>query len=257
VDTEVKKALDLRLANGNITLAEYKEMLRTIAENDVIHNSKSETPDSQPSNRRNENLQPVLVVDQELSLFADFLVHQGNKFSYSAIKSLSFSLSRFTLNFVPMSNLSSFFIEFDNGHIINYLIDKIFVRGQKSKLLEQAYQFLRELTSKQRIGKIILSLKKDGFIDVPSQPVVRLYRDGTVEDDKLQRLNLKECKKNNALYIGMEYGFGINRGSQPDEIRLYEKPSRFSKKKIIFSLCANQDIFKSLIAWLSESNNKI
>ncbi|MHB8090288.1 MAG: hypothetical protein ACYDH8_01570 [Syntrophales bacterium] len=258
MDTEVKKALDLRLANGNITLAEYKEMLRTIAENEIVQISKAETPVRQPSNRRNENLQPILVVDQDLSLFDVFLVHQGNKFAYTEIKSLSFSFSRMTLNFVPMSNMSSFSIEFDNGHQISYFIDKMFVRGQQSKLLEQAYLFLQKLTFQQRIGKVIINLKENGFVDIPSKPVVRLYRDGTVVDDKQQRLNLKECKRNNALYIGMRYGFGANTSTQPYEIRVYEKPSRFSKTKIIFFLSdANQDIWKSLIAWLAETKNLI
>ncbi len=80
--------------------------------------------------------------------------------------------------------------------------------------------------------KILLNFKKDGFIDVPSQPAVRLYSDGIVVDGKQQKLNLKECKRNNALYIGMEYGFGANTGNQPNEIRVYETPCyhRFDSK---------------------------
>jgi hypothetical protein len=54
----------------------------------------------------------------------------------------------------------------------------------------------------------------------------------------------------------MEYGLGANRSYQPNEIRVYEKPSRFCKKKIIFSLYgANADIYKALIADLAEPDN--
>jgi len=128
----------------------------------------------------------------------------------------------------------------------------------KSKLLEQAYQFLQKITFQQRIGKILLPLRRDGFIDIPSEPIVRLYREGVVEDAKKQRLNLKDCKMNNSLYLGIEYGLGANTSSEPNEIRVYDKPSRFAKKKIIFALSdANQDVFKSLIAWLAEPTNQL
>jgi len=150
-----------------------------------------------------------------------------------------------------MSYLS---IEFDNGQTIIYSTDTTFIRGQKSKLIEQAYQFLLKLTAKQRIGKIVLSLKRDGFVVVPSEPVVRLYLDGTVEDDKQQRLNLKECKKNNSLSIGVGYGYGLNTSYHPDEIRAHETRSRSCKKKIVFTLSSNQDVFKSLIAWLANAD---
>lgn len=196
--------------------------------------------------------QPLIVVDQDLSLFDEYLMHKGNKYLYSAIKSLSFSLSRFTFNFVPLSNMTLFSIVFDNDHTIIYSADTTFIRGQKSELLEQTYQFLQKLTFVERSAKLRMALINDGFIDLPSQPTVRLYTDGNVEDDKQQRLNLRECTKNKSLSIGVGYGYGLNTSYHPDEIRAHETRSPSCKNKIVFTLLSNQDVFKDLITWVAE-----
>jgi DNA-directed RNA polymerase subunit RPC12/RpoP len=191
-----------------------------------------------------DKVPPYYIIDQDLSICIDFLRYKGKKYLFSDIKSLRFSRFLRTLNGLPTDHRTTFSIILDNDQTIDYDIKKIFFRGEKSSLLETGYNYLQKNTFSIRLNKIIETMNKKGFVELPSTPVVRLYIDGTIEDKNGRRLKLK----GSIIDVGEYY---VNYSSSGN-IRVSDKPRPFltffeSENTIEFKLNQNRDVFLSLI----------
>jgi zinc-ribbon domain len=212
--------------------------------------TQKSTVDSTEGYIRNEP-KPLLIIDQDFSIFTSSLIYKGKKYLYSDIKSLRFSRFLRTLNGLPTNNRTTFSIIFDNDQTIDYDIKKIFSRGEKSSLLETGYNYLQKNTFSIRLNKITETMEKEGFIQLPSTPVVRLYIDGTIEGKNGRRLKLK----GSIIDIGSKDSFMDY--SDPDKIRVSDKPSSFfdiieGENTIKFKLNHNKDVFISLIRFMEK-----
>jgi len=197
---------------------------------------------------------PLITIDKGLRFFDTFLMHKGNKYLYSDIKSLDFSRLVASMNLVPYMNETGLHIVFDNDEKVSCHIDKSLTRGDTSKLLEQAYLFLQKTTFNLRSTKLINILKKNGFI-IFGTPKVRLYQDGTIEDENGRRLKISKSTK--SLRIG--FGKTNNRFTDPNEIRISGKPRPFlqfdcfeSKNTITFHLHENMDVIRAIFQYFIE-----
>lgn len=255
MDEQVKKALDLRLASGEITIEEYRATL------EALQNSVTEAIVSGPApNYRSveqDEGRLILTVNKDLSLFGSFLVYKGTRNSYSTITSLSYRRSVTKINLIlPYGDDSIFSIQIENGPSILLFTTSMFRRGKQAKLLEQAYVFLQPITFQSRLNKIAIELAQKRSILVSTNTRVTVFPNGDVETEKGIRLNLKDSKKNNGLSIGAYY-----RGSwipwsetAPNDIVIRERKGS-EAKTIIFTLWDNQDVWKALISWLAEAGN--
>lgn len=255
MDEQVKKALDLRLASGEITIEEYRATL------DAIQNSVTKASGSEPApNGRSveqDEARLILTVNKDLSLFGSFLVYKGTRHSYSTITSLSYGRSVTKINVIfPYGDNSTFFIQIENGPSIFLFTMNTLRRGKQAKLLEQAYAFLQPITFQSRLNRIAHKLAQKGSILVSDKPKVTLFPNGDVETENGIRLNLKDSKKNNGLSVGAYY-----RGSwipwsetAPNDIVIRERNGS-GAKSIIFTLPGDEDVLKALISWLAEPGN--
>ena len=197
---------------------------------------------------------PFITIDQDLSIFNTFLIYKGKKYLYSDIKDMNFSRFVASMNLLPYMNETGLFIVFDNDEKIAYNIDRSLSRGKTSELLEQAYYFLQKTTFNIRSNKLINTLNKDGFIKFGT-PEVRLYRDGTIEDENGRRLKISKSTKSLRIGFGAQ---GVN-FTDPNEIRISDKPRPFlqfdyfeSKNTIKFHLYKNMDVIRSIFTYFME-----
>ncbi len=248
MDEQVKKALDLRLASGEITIEEYRATLTAI-QNGVTKVSGSE-PATNGRSVEQEEARLVLTVNKDLSLFGSFLVYKGARHSYSTITSLTYSRSVSRTNLIPTSNRSYLCIGLENDQAISYSTETVLRRGELSKLFEKAYAFLQPITFQSRLNRIAYKLAQKRSIILPSLEDVTLFPNGDVETKKGTRLNLKDSKTNNGLIIGTYCSGWVS----PDEIVIRERKSRWAKT-ISFTIFGDQDVWKALISWLAEPGN--
>ena len=197
---------------------------------------------------------PLVTIDKDLRFFDTFLIHKAKKYIYSDIKCLTFSRFVASMNLVPYMNQTGLHIVFDNNENVSYDIDRSLTRGDTSKLLEQAYLFLQKATFNLRSNKLINTMNENGFI-IFGTPKVRLYRDGTIENENGRRLKISKSTK--SLRIG--FGKTNHKFTDPNEIRISDKPRPFlqfdcfeSKNTITFHLHENMDVIRALLLYFIE-----
>ena len=217
--------------------------------------TKENIQEKQPHINYHDTLsKPLIIIDKELSIFDAFLIYKDKRYLYSDIKSLNFSRVVATMNFVPYVNDTGLYITFDNDEKVFCRIDSSLSRSKTSILLEQAYVFLQKTTFKLRSNKILNTLNKDGFI-IFGTPAVRLFRDGTIENENGRRLKIS--KSTESLRIG--FGKTNSWTTDPNEIRISDKPRPFlqfdcfeSKNTITFHVYENMDVIKAMFQFFIE-----
>lgn len=258
MDAEVKKHLDLRLAKGEITQDEYHSLHRTLrgenlrTENGVTDRSLAFLRHCKERYwGAGEMIVPTdehpLDVDGDLFLFGQHLAHKGLKFRYSEIESVSYKAVSQSVNLIPTSKSTSFSIQFKGGHSISCGSSTVFVRGGKSKRIENAYAFLRQITFRERMVACIHLLESQGFIEVGK---VRIYPNGDVEKGDT-RINLRQSRLNKSFFIGTKGAYGSR---NPDEVLVGQKGTSIFATRIRFQLRKDKDVLKALLEWLASSD---
>jgi hypothetical protein len=197
---------------------------------------------------------PLITIDKDLNFFDTFLMYKGKKYLYSEIKSLDFSRFVASMNLMPYMNETGLHIVFDNDEKVSYHIDRSLTRGNTSKLLEQAYLFLQKSTFNLRSNKLVNTLNKNGFITF-GIPKIRLYQDGTIEDENGRRLRISKSTES----LRISFGKTNHRITDPNEIRISDKPRPFlqfdcfeSKNTITFHLHENMDVIRAIFQYFIE-----
>lgn len=151
---------------------------------------------------------------------------------------------------------SSFIISMENGPPILLFTMNTFRRGKQAKLLEQAYAFLQPITFQSRLNRIAHELAKKRSTLISTDPKVTLLPNGDVEVEDGIRINLKDAKRNNELFIGAYYKGSWIPWSQaaPNDIVVREGNGS-QVRSIILTLHGNEDAWKALISWLAEPGN--
>jgi hypothetical protein len=158
------------------------------------------------------------------------------------------------MNLMPYMNETGLHIVFDNDEKVSYHIDRSLTRGNTSKLLEQAYLFLQKSTFNLRSNKLVNTLNKNGFITF-GIPKIRLYQDGTIEDENGRRLRISKSTES----LRISFGKTNHRITDPNEIRISDKPRPFlqfdcfeSKNTITFHLHENMDVIRAIFQYFIE-----
>jgi hypothetical protein len=198
---------------------------------------------------------PLIIVDQDLSFFNTHLMHRGRRYLYSDIKALNYSRCIATINLAPYVNETSLYIIFDNDEKLSRHTEGGLSRGKASKLIEQAYVFLQNKTYTLRLHKLLNALTTDGVIKF-GVPEVRLYRDGTIENENGRCLKISKSTES----LRISFGKTNVSFTDPNEIRISDKPRPYlqfdcfeSKNTITFSLFENMDVIKALFKYFIET----
>jgi hypothetical protein len=261
MDPEVKRQLDLRLARGEISNAEYVATLQTIRQH------SQETPLSVVLSKvrsvfeKYEMVTPTasspLVVNGDLALYDCYLTYKGRCIRYDEITSLGYRASKSTTNGMLSAYSAEFYLLPSSGQCVSVsismsegrLIAATFARaGEKPiKLLENAYLFLRDITAEQRLWWTMRDMKTKGFLDLSGKgQVVKLYPDGFIEKGNI-RINLKEAHGRKLI----QFGTSGWTWESPNTV-VFRESHRIFSPKIEVGLWVDYDVMKTVILWLAE-----
>lgn len=256
------QAIDIlkkRLASGEVTLEEYKTILKELE--GVKNNNDQQVKTSR---------QLVATIDEDFKLFNDAIVYKGSTFLLSDVTAIKNYSSKNTLNFVTMDRLSCLTITFKNSKEICITEDRAWFGKKRHDEILVASQRIKKLTFNHRVtnfadkllenNKIKLSedyLKKD-----PSKDVF-LFRDGTIRTPH-RSIDLKKARINGTLFVGTrtEGILSHYRASNSNEIAVTETPhaknGKIPKDAVIFTpYLEDVDVSCAFIDFLSIEGNQL
>jgi hypothetical protein len=155
VDPEVKRTLDLRLAEGSVSLPEYRALL---AELDKA------TPRSETS--ASSSLGAVLHQVDDLIIHERGLVVAGRRKYFEEITYVDGGTSEFSINVVARSRRSSISIGFSNGD--SYFIDeeRAYFGGKRHEAISRAVAILKQSTYQPRLKRFLHELAAAGELEI-------------------------------------------------------------------------------------------
>jgi hypothetical protein len=201
MDSDVKKALDLRLARGEISEADYLRLQSRLADSTV----------AKPLHGIEER--PLLSLDNELLIFSDHLVVAGRRKNYADVISVSGGGSTFTLNAMPVTKQSSITIKFIDGSSYYQDEDRTVFGSSRHKIIRSAVASLRKATFSHRyvhaasrlekIGQMEIGFQLLGGLIVPKIHPVMLTKEGVILGKDIS-LELRRCRREGVLELGIE-----------------------------------------------------
>ena len=282
LDPSVKKALDLRLARGEISETEYCSLLKTIATSREHANEGVMSALMRIGGNATKAIDKLLIgtdkvdyallkrnptndepfkVSNDFDIYGDYLLYKGDCVAYDQIVGLSFfavESKTGTMSGMPlgMSCKSKLIVRFgDEGRRIEVNVKSGSYFDSKSSFIRKAYDFIREKSFRQRMAIYLGQLEQPGFIEMDG---AKLYRNGDVEKGGT-RINLHAARQNNMIQKGTTYGglwtaiSGAQiSGTKPNEMIVGENGTGFFARRVKFEVDQDHDVLFSIIEHLSE-----
>ena len=280
LNPSVKEVLDLRLARGEISEAEYQSLLRTITSEDQRNKESStnvltrlgrnatkafdkllgtEKIDFKLLNNLPSNDQPLKVTN-ELSVYVDHLSYKNEPIDYETITGLSLSVietNTSTTSGMPLgmnckSKLTIVLRDRSRNIEINTKTGSSWEK--KSLIIRRAYDYIRDKTYRQRMVGYLKKLEEFGYIEIDG---AKLFRNGDIEKRNI-RTNLNSARQKGMLRKGTTYGGWLPRGlpgargNKPNEMIIGDNGTGFFDRRIKFEINQDQDVLFSIIEHLSE-----
>jgi hypothetical protein len=259
-----KEVLDMRLANGEISEPEYRDLVRTLTDSEpaswtsVVPKLRSlvSAIDDRifgfPPAVTPTNASPWTLTDNVV-LYGDNLLHKGNRRNYSDISSINYWAVSSTVNFINIKRNNHLELVYGNGDKITMRAFGAIIESSKHRRIASAYNFLCHVTFKQRLQRYLDLLQNPGYFVAGG---VRVDANGEVEKDGV-RLSIPTAEERGALELGShfgnpEYGHGA---TDPYTIVVGETRTGLFAKKIVFRVTENQDVVFDLIRYLVDRHN--
>ena len=219
MDSQAKSTLDQRLAAGQISVEEYKNLIS------IIQVAPS-------TNNRQDQL--IVEVNNEFSVYKDYCIFKGKEYRYDCVEVIVWSRDKQSINLISVGDSTVFGIIFSDGEKVNYVTDTMLFRGLLSIRLEKAYSYINQLTASTRVNALEKSLREKGSLRIPAGGNIVLGWDGFITDkDSGVSLSIMEATRTKNFYIGNNFPGR----RQPDEIAIFgEKESLFNRKKLYLLL---------------------
>lgn len=282
MDPSVKKALDLRLARGEISEIEYRSLLKTISTSHEDSNEGVVSALIRIGSNATKAIDKLLIgtdkVDYALLkrsptndepfkalnnfyVYGDYLIYKDDRVAYDQVVGISFSAVESktgTMSGMPlgMSCKSKLTIGFgDEGQRVEINTKSGSYFDSKSQFIRKAYDFIREKTFRQRMARYLAQLEQPGFIAIDG---AKLYRNGDVEKGST-RISLHAARQNNMIQRGTSYGglwtaiSGLQiSGTKPNEMIVGENGTGFFARRVKFEVDRDHDVLFSIIEHLAE-----
>lgn len=262
------ETLKNRLAKGEISISEYKQIIQGLAPS---HNSENlsnslellkrgaskliSTSSDAYTNIVGKDSVPYptnhspLEVTKVFKIYGDFLEYNSERYPFSEIVSISFHAKSETINFVPMGTDSNLGLVLRNGKKIDLSGKSVFIKGKTNKLLSIAHSLLSEITFNQRLKIAIDNLNGRGGIVIDGVTITRdgFFRKGSTS------INIKKSSANDNLVIGTYSSFGVRYSNyDPYEVVAGETGTSILSSRVRFSVKSDTDVIFHLIRKLAE-----
>lgn len=276
MDSNIKKTLDIRLARGEISEAEYRSLLKTISTSTQsvgdgvksvlkrVVNGASTAVDKMLGMEQihNDQLKSTptndapLEVTKDFVVYSDYVLYKGQRIGYDQMIGLSYSsvdstTKTYTGFQLGMNCTIKFKIQLkDKSWRIDLQTKASSAFFGKNILLVKAYSFIRTKTFQQRMDAYIKKLEQPGFIAING---AKLYRNGDIEKNGT-RVNLHNARKNKMIQKGTSYGgwYSPVSGTNPNEIIVGENGTGIFSRRVKFEVDQDHDILLPIIEHLAE-----
>ena len=238
MDSEVKRVIDLRLARGEISKAEYDELTKVLL---------TAAPIIPPS----ELL--VALAEDGLRLFSDHLTIKEHRFSYSDVLELEFTKYKNTANFIPICRHTAVGFRVVNGPRFYAGELTRFSKGKRAPIIETAYAILRDKSAPSRLAYYLQQVRSNQGLQLGG---IKVSRNGDIEN-KDTRLNLRRARLSGSISWGIVRSYGlINFGGRTVETNPYgvtiEEHS--PKRRLEFSIQYDYDVIRDVLIMLADGD---
>jgi hypothetical protein len=255
--------LQARLASGEITIAQYRELRA-----ELQPSNPAELANPKQSAKPDLSTGRLLLKVDEICIYENAISTPEQIKPISDVTSVSGGESSFTFNFVPFSRNSSLSIAFTNGKAISLREDRAWLGMRRHNQIHEALILIRRLTFDARFLNLALKLRIERSIELAhaqfgdTEPI-KLYLDGTIGTSK-RRISIKEANLNGTFGTGSEKVSitGRTRSTSPNEVVISETKGFFGslipKDAIQFTPTFHDvDIVHALLNWYANPKNTL
>lgn len=271
-DRNVKQALDLRLARGEISLAEYRQILA-----EIDADASVQPTDTTPS------LGSLVHQVDDLLIYERGLIVAGRKKAFDDIAKVEGGTWEFSINVVARARRSHISIAFRNGD--SYFIDeeRAYLGNKRHEAISRAAALLKRQTFLSRVRNFVRELSSAGELVIGNEATnpfphllfdgarivanvvtgapplgpVRLSTDGVLRGP-MAALNIRYCREHGLL----ELGVSRHNFSSPREVyATEEKPIVFAtwnrSRALYFEINheVGADAVMSVLDWFAKGGN--
>ena len=259
--------LKTRLAAGEISLDEYRQLLAEIGKECVEDKSPR---DSSPSNELKTGA--LFFEFEDLRLFENAIVYRNVAHPLSDVTSVRGVQSRQSFNFFPTERSSSLHVSFLSGDSISITEQRILLGGKRHDAIGRLLATLRKMTFNQRLTNLAKKLIHQGQVELTTAWVIGgrevgelviLRKDGTVVTPT-KTVDLKVAKASGTFGLGTEWRSlnAMSHKTNPSEVVLSEKKGMLgalipSGALKFVPFAEDIDIVHALLAWMAEPQNRL
>ncbi len=257
--------LNHRLANGEISIAEYNQILEQIKKTGISSPTGIKDMLKQGTGIAGKLLDAVfgsntysiptdaepLQITGNFTLYGTFFVYKGERFSLLDIKSIGFQSDSKSVNLVPTGTFTYFNIVMNSGKAIFLKGMSVLIQSSRNKKIGVAYQILSSKTFDRRLREYIDELNKNGCIVVGNLVKVKITKDGYLVKGR-SKVNLRISAQKKFLFLGVEWGgFGNNSNTNPYEVLAGESGTGMFSDRIRFKVVNDRDVVFTILRELS------
>lgn len=259
-----KNILKTRLASGQISIEEYRQLWATLSDE-----SEPQTRECNSDQRGRELQEGRLLAEfEDLKVFQNCVSYKEWRHALRDVTSVRGGQSSRSFNFVPTEKSSCIVIAFVSGETVNISEDRILFGGKRHEAIVRILTLLRQITFNHRLTNLTKKLIDNGQIElykpiVGSGESVVLRKDGIVISGSLS-INLKQAKATGTFGLGSEWRSlnSMNHENNPYEVILSEKRGLFGalipRNALRFvPYIEDVDIVHALLGWLATTENQL
>lgn len=259
-----KDILKTRLASGEISIEEYRQLLATLS--DESEPRIKERNSDQGGSGLQEGR--PLAEFEDLKIFENCVFYKNRKHALPDVTSVRGSQSSRSFNFVPTEKSSCIFMAFVSGETVNISEDRILFGGKRHEAIGRMLAILRQATFNHRLINLIKKLTGNGQVElykpiVGSGESIVLRKDCMVIAGSLS-ISLKLAKSTGTFGLGSEWRSlnSLSHENNPYEVILSEKRGMFGalipRNALRFTpYIEDVDIVHALLEWMAAPDNQL
>lgn len=256
-DNSHLETLKARLARGEITIGEYKEIL-----GELTSGAKEEH-----SNGVGE-LGSLLAEVAEVAAFEHGFKIQDSRYRYDAIASIRGGVEKSSVNGITTTKKSHFSLRLSDGMELSVSEGSTWFGRKRHTAIVNVFVELNRRSFNSRVQALAQRLRKEGevrlgYSGLRGKDPVTLFSDGTIGNSK-HRFDIKAASAMGTLQLGVtRANLGASSYSSPLEIVISDKKKPralavpLGRKISFVPTSEDPDIVHALIGWIAAPENRL
>jgi len=269
LDSEVRQALDLRLARGEIEEDEYRRLTGLLI--------RSTGKENQSQAVHNNSKDELIMSVEDLEIYSKHILVDGRRREFSEIVYVDGGLTKISINLLPAVKHTSLEVRFKDGKKFKMDEQRSIFGRKRHKRIAQAVNLIKKLSFKVcfdalchdvRAQAVQIGVESDAPMETGIFLVAKafspqkflpvyLLRSGSITNGSLT-FDLKQCRLEGKLELGI-YRSNL---SQPDSVYACDQKSFMEKshrKALRFNVEGKyrSDAVMALLNWMATPGNNL